>query len=118
MEGNKLRIYQKTTQYPPPILCLPRTAGQEFFISPKKIDTFEFYALSDGTKRVYYEEDAIKGYGVQKILDPKSVSYINLFINAVLQPKACYHIEVGKMTILTDDLPAIGSPIILQIVKI
>jgi hypothetical protein len=92
--------------------------GQEYYVSPRQVETFEFYALSDGLKRVYTEEDALVGYGIQQILDPRNVSYFNLFINGVLQPKSCYYIENGKITILTEDIPITQSPIILQMVKI
>ncbi|WP_412674571.1 DUF4183 domain-containing protein [Aeribacillus composti] len=46
-------------------------------------------------------------------MDLITVSFTNLFINGVLQPKACYHVEIGKMTILTVDVSLKGIPIIL-----
>lgn len=113
-----MSIRKPPQQYPPPFLHFPVIAGQEYYVSPKQVETFEFYARSDGFKRVYTEKDALTGYGKQKILDPSYVSYFNLFINGVLQPKSCYHIENGKITILTEDIPINDSPIILQMVKI
>lgn len=105
--------------YPPPFLSFPIIAKtQKFYFSPKKITTYEFYSVSDGCKRIYTEKDALTGYGQQKILDPNIVSYINLFINGVLQPKKNYEIKEGKISILTDDIPIKGTPIILQMIKL
>ncbi|QIZ06353.1 DUF4183 domain-containing protein [Priestia megaterium] len=112
-----MRKRESTIQYPPPFLNFPVIEKQEYYVSRKQVDTIEFYALSDGFKRVYTEKDALMGYGKQKILDPRNVSFINLFINGILQPKTCYLIEEGKITFLTDDIPAKGAPIILQMFK-
>ncbi|MGE6489026.1 DUF4183 domain-containing protein [Paenisporosarcina sp. NPDC076898] len=87
-----------------------------FFKSPKKVITNEFFTISDGSKRVFKEEDGLKEYGRQKIWSPSMVSYINLFINGVLQPKVNYEIEEGKLRLLTDDIPIEGTPIILQMI--
>ncbi|SFA72302.1 MULTISPECIES: DUF4183 domain-containing protein [unclassified Bacillus (in: firmicutes)] len=113
-----MRIRKTTIQSPPPpFLGIPEIDRQEFYISPKHVEVVEFYTLSDGLKRIYTEKDALTCYGKQKILDPRTVSLINLFINGVLQPKTCYHTEKGKITILTEDVPSKGTPIILQMVK-
>ncbi len=92
-------------------------AEREVF-SPKEVNTYEFFVLSDGSKRIYSENDAMLEYGVQKIPDPSTVSYMNLFINGILQPKANYEITQGKITLLTEDVPLTGCPIILQMIKI
>lgn len=117
MEESNLRKRKSTIQNPPLFLNFPVIERQEYYVSPKQVDMVEFYTLSDGSKRVYTEKDALPGYGKQKILDPRNVSFTNLFINGVLQPRTCYRIEEGEITILTDDIPLKGTPIILQMMK-
>ncbi|TKH05288.1 DUF4183 domain-containing protein [Peribacillus simplex] len=50
----------------------------------------------------------------QVIPDPSKVSYMNLFINGVLQPHDNYTVEKGKLKLNTIDIPIKGTPIILQ----
>jgi hypothetical protein len=38
-------------------------------------------------------------------LDPATVSYINLFINGILQPGNQYMVETGKLTFTSGDAP-------------
>lgn len=83
-----------------------------------KTDTYQYYAVSDGEKSVYTNEDELKQYGNRGILDPATVSFINLFINGILQPQNQYVIELGKLTLTSGDVPEKGSPIILQFVSI
>jgi hypothetical protein len=87
-------------------------------VKPKKVIISEFYTISDGWKKVFTEEDALNEYGKQKILEPVNTSYMNLFINGVLQPKINYEVSSGKLILKTEDVPLRGSPIILQMVKI
>ncbi|MCQ6281042.1 DUF4183 domain-containing protein [Bacillus sp. EB600] len=47
-----------------------------------------------------------------------TVSFINLFINGILQPQNQYMVEPGKITLTSGDVPEAGSPIILQFVRI
>ncbi|WP_224768220.1 DUF4183 domain-containing protein [Metabacillus idriensis] len=108
-----------SASYPAPILSIPQLPKQEMrFSIPSKVHTYEFYALSNGYKRIFHDIDGLKGYGLQKILDPHDVSYVNLFINGVLQPKVNYDIAKGKILIKTQDIPIKGTPIILQMVKV
>jgi hypothetical protein len=75
--------------------------------------------LSDGEKRIYTNEDALPEYASTVILNPNTVSYVNLFINGMLQPSNFYKVEEGRMTLLTSGaLPENGVPVILQFVKI
>jgi hypothetical protein len=83
-----------------------------------KAETYQYYASSDGIKSVYTNEDELKQYGNRGILDPATVSYINLFINGILQPQNQYMVESGKLTFTSADVPEAGSPIILQFVTI
>lgn len=82
-----------------------------------KVKTFQYTAISDGIKMVYTNQDRMLKYGSSRILDPNSVSYINLFINGILQPNINYIVEQGKLT-FSNDLPLSGAPIILQFVII
>lgn len=89
------------------------------FNPTKKLLTAEAYqynARSDGIKKVYTNDDEIKEYGDQGILDPQQVSYFNLFINGVLQPKVNYELHEGLLVLKTEDAPLQGSPIIITFV--
>ncbi|AGT32106.1 hypothetical protein M493_09210 [Geobacillus genomosp. 3] len=79
-------------------------------------ETYQYNAISDGVKTVYTDSDELKEYGDRGILDPKHVSWINLFINGVLQPEKLYEVEKGKLTLKTAEPPPKGAPIILQFI--
>ncbi|MBM7572161.1 DUF4183 domain-containing protein [Aquibacillus albus] len=83
-----------------------------------KAYTYQYWALSDGIKKVYTNEDEIKELGSDGILNPETVSYINLFINGLLQPPNTYYVEEGSLTLKTSDVPNKGVPIVLQFVSI
>lgn len=83
-----------------------------------KVDNYLYFALSDGVKKVYTNNDELKQYGTRGILDPKSVSYINLFINGVLQPINVYEVQTGTLELKTIDTPQKDVPIILQFITI
>ncbi|WP_286197864.1 DUF4183 domain-containing protein [Bacillus sp. ISL-34] len=82
---------------------------------PKRIISYEFYAIANGCQRIYEEKDGITDIENQVILDPSKVSYTNIFINGVLQPHDNYTVEKGKLKLNTIDIPIKGTPIILQI---
>jgi hypothetical protein len=108
-----------TAILPPPLINLPKLPIEEIrIIKPKKVIKHECYLLSDGYRRIFTERDALIGYGQQRILDPRDFSYINLFINGVLQPPKNYEVKKGKIILMTDDIPVKGAPIILQMVRI
>lgn len=86
------------------------------FRLPKKVEIIEFYTISNGWSRIFKEEDGMNEIGVQKILDPCEVSYMNLFINGVLQPKETYEVQRGIIRLKTVDVPIKGAPVILQMV--
>ncbi|MFZ3587680.1 DUF4183 domain-containing protein [Bacillus sp. DJP31] len=113
-----MRKFNLVGQYPPLLMAFPTVEKQSYFVSPKKVDVFEFYTVSDGSRRIFTEGDSLKGYGEQRIIGAERVSYTNLFINGVLQPQRCYEIEEGKIMIKTDDIPLRGTPIILQMIKL
>jgi hypothetical protein len=76
-----------------------------------KADIYQYNALSDGKKRIYTNEDELKKYGDRGILPPDDVSYYDLFVNGVLQPKINYEIKKGVLEFMTNDVPLKGEPI-------
>lgn len=107
-------------------ICLPPTAPKgcrDIYpgeATPKilKVETFEYVTFSDGIKRIYTNKDGSTEYGNVGILDPSSVSYINLFINGVLQPSVLYQVKKGVLILISQDVPNQNVPIILQFIKI
>ncbi|WP_077624202.1 DUF4183 domain-containing protein [Sediminibacillus massiliensis] len=85
---------------------------------PFKVDTYQYNTLSDGRCSIYTNEDELKEYGQQGILDPETVSYINLFVNGVLQPPNTYTVKKGYLSLNTDSIPAKNTPITLQFITI
>lgn len=83
-----------------------------------QVDTYEYNVISDGNKTVYTNEDELKEYGDRGILNPNDVSFINLFINGVLQPKVLYEVQEGMLLLKSTDVPPKGAPITLQFVTI
>jgi hypothetical protein len=119
----KMEVYMKNQPFIPltTTAYFPRKQNiqlkQQFLvICPKEVISHEFFVLSNGSKRIFTEDDGLIEYGRQKILNPLNVSYMNFFINGVLQPKMNYEVEEGKFTLLTDDIPIEGTPIILQMI--
>lgn len=61
----------------------------------------DFYvAVADGSKSIYTNDDALLEYGYKGIPSPQEVSFFNLFVNGVLQPKTVYKIRKGVFTAL------------------
>ncbi|MCQ6275439.1 DUF4183 domain-containing protein [Bacillus sp. V3B] len=121
-QQNKTRLYNKNICLSPipPRGCPNIYPARE---KPKPINilevkTFQYTTISDGIKRIYTNQDGVSKYGSSGILNPNSVSYVNLFINGILQPNINYIVEQGKLTFTSNDLPLSGSPIILQFVII
>ena len=117
---NQPYVPRKVTAYFSQPLIIPLTVNkpESKVVSHKEVITTEFFVLSDGVKKVYTEQDAIADYGFQQIMNPVSVSYMNLFINGVLQPKVNYRVTEGRLILLTEDVPEKGCPIILQMIQI
>lgn len=76
-----------------------------------------FFTFSDGISLTYTDNDGIPEYGITKIPSPAEVSYINLFVNGMLQPQTMYTVEEGQLTLLVDEAPREGVPIALQFIK-
>ncbi len=79
---------------------------------------YQYTTYSDGVKRVFTNDDEIKMYGNTGILDPDEVSYYNLYINSVLQPKTNYRVKKGLLKLTTVDLPQKGAPVTLEFLTI
>lgn len=103
----------------PLLLPFPKLPSEPLYIKgPKKVSILEFYTVSDGRKKVYTIDDCLEHTGDRIIQSTSDVSFMNLFINGVLQPKVNYRIEEGKIILNTLDAPLQGSPIILQMITI
>jgi hypothetical protein len=116
-------------QYAKKSVCFPPTSPKgcpeiyprkEKPVTPKilKADTLQYITYSDGIKRIYTDQDGLTGYGNTGILNPNSVSYMNLFINAMLQPSILYQVQEGLLVLTSQDVPKQGVPIILQFIMI
>jgi hypothetical protein len=75
-----------------------------------------YFTFSDGQKLIYTNSDGVTELGTTQILSPSEVSYINLFINGILQSQNNYKVEEGKLTL--DEAPSEGVPITLQFIII
>lgn len=116
---NKPYVPLKITAYfPPPLIPIQEERNETKVIRIKEVWTQEIFMVADGSKNVFTEEDVLSEYGIQKIVDPTTVSYMNLFINGILQPKVNYEVTQGRIKLMTEDIPAEGCPIILQMIKI
>lgn len=79
-----------------------------------KAEAYQYTAISDGTKRVYTNADELKKYGDKGIFSPEEVSYYNLYVNGVMQPKVNYIMTKGRLEFITEDLPTQGATIIIK----
>ncbi|EOO95258.1 DUF4183 domain-containing protein, partial [Bacillus cereus] len=77
-----------------------------------------YFTFSDGEKLIYTNADGIPEYGTTQILSPDDVSYINLFINGILQPQPFYQVTAGQLILVDSEPPLLGSSIILQFITI
>ncbi|WP_285766999.1 DUF4183 domain-containing protein [Peribacillus sp. SI8-4] len=115
MDYKYFRCINEAEEIPKPMLFFPACSFTEVRSKiPKRIVVYEFYAVADGCQRVFVEEDGIADLVKQVIPDPAKVSYMNLFINGVLQPHENYTVKAGMLTLNTVDAPIKGTPIILQ----
>ncbi|OQR53107.1 DUF4183 domain-containing protein [Bacillus sp. CDB3] len=77
-----------------------------------------YHTIAKQDQFVYTNADGLAEYNSSKILSPTEVSYFNLFINGVIQPLITYTIEVGKLTLLSEEPPALHAPITLQFITL
>ncbi|MEB9528805.1 DUF4183 domain-containing protein [Bacillus anthracis] len=92
--------------------------GPTGVIGPITTTNLLFYTFADGEKLIYTDSDGLAQYGTTHILSPDEVSYINLFINGILQPQPLYQVSTGQLTLLDNQPPSQGSSIILQFIII
>ncbi|MEB8803689.1 DUF4183 domain-containing protein, partial [Bacillus cereus] len=92
--------------------------GPTGVIGPITTTNLLYYTFADGEKLIYTDADGIPQYGTTNILSPSEVSYINLFINGIMQPQPLYEVSTGKLTLLDTQPPSQGSSIILQFIII
>lgn len=80
------------------------------------VDTFQYIAICDGIRATYTNADALSQCGSSDILDPATVSYINLFLNGMIQPFTAYQVSTGLLEI--KGVPEDGVPITLQFIRV
>jgi len=76
----------------------------------------QYSTIADGSKRTFRNDDEMKEYGGQGILSPEDVSFYNVFVNGVLQPKMNYILKKGELTFITQDIPAKDCSVIILFV--
>ncbi|WP_312110562.1 DUF4183 domain-containing protein [Brevibacillus reuszeri] len=79
-------------------------------------EIFQYTAISDGVKNTYTNTDAVVQFSTSGILNPNTVSIVNLFINGILQSPNLYTVQPGVLII--SEVPVQGVPLILQFIKI
>lgn len=79
-----------------------------------KGEIYQYNTISNGAKREFTNADEIIMYGNQGILDPNEVSFYNVYINGVLQPKSNYALMKGLLVLTSVDIPPAGAPIIVE----
>ncbi|MCI2106978.1 MAG: DUF4183 domain-containing protein [Intestinimonas sp.] len=77
-----------------------------------------YVTISDGIKHIYTNSDGLVEYDSKDIPSPDEVSFFNLFINGVLQPKTNYTVHVGVLELTTSDVPPADATIILECLTI
>ncbi len=83
-----------------------------------KAEIYQYNALSDGVKTNYTDADELTEFGDKGILSPDDVSYYNLFVNGVLQPKVNYTITKGHLELKTVNVPPSGATIIITFITL
>ncbi|WLR59844.1 DUF4183 domain-containing protein [Guptibacillus hwajinpoensis] len=110
---------RRSDRYNNPKIMLPTINSKTFRAKlPTKVRVYEYFSIANGNQKTFTDKDAVKGYENHKILSCKDVSFMNLFINAVLQPEMNYKVDEGVLILLTEDAPIEGVTIILQMIKV
>lgn len=78
--------------------------------------TSYYVAVADGVKTTFRNEDALTEYGDKGIPSPCDVSFVNLYVNGVLQPAPVYRMEKGLLEL--SSAPETGQYVILESVII
>ncbi|MGN4669834.1 DUF4183 domain-containing protein [Bacillus cereus group sp. MYBK234-1] len=102
----------------PPITFPTGPTGGTGPVGGIKTTNVLYFTFSDGQKLVYTNADGLPQFGTTQILSPSDVTYINLFINGILQPLYLYQVVAGQLTLLAPEAPVQGASIILQFITI
>lgn len=78
--------------------------------------TSYYVAVADGVKTTFRNEDALTEYGDKGIPSLCDVSFVNLYVNGVLQPAPVYRMEKGLLDL--SSAPEAGQYVILESVII
>lgn len=118
LEAGKLTL--KTEDVPhtgaPIIISFVTFRDENCSVLPAEV--YYFSTISDGVKRTYTDGDGLSMYGNQGIPDPNLASYVNVYVNGVLQPKTNYIVEKGLFMLLTSDIPDKGVIITLEFITV
>lgn len=76
----------------------------------------QYNARANEAQKNYTNADELTEYGHVGILAPDTVSYHDLYINAMLQPDVNYDVTEGHLDLLTIDAPLVGAPVVLAYV--
>lgn len=82
-----------------------------------KAETYQYNTLANGLD-IYTNADELTMYGNRGILNPQQVSFENLFVNGVIQPKINYIVEEGTLMLKSEDMPIEGAPISIQFISL
>lgn len=82
-----------------------------------RANVYQYNAYSHVSK-IYTNADEITEYGNKGILDPNSVSYLNMFINGVMQPQVNYTVTAGMLTLNTSDISINKAPVLIQFITL
>lgn len=94
--------------------CNPKRPLSIIFPTHQSVRNVMYHTLAKQDQFVYTNADGIIAYNSSPILSPNTVSYINLFVNGVIQPLDIYTVETGTLTLLSEISPLPGTPITLQ----
>lgn len=83
-----------------------------------KGEIYQYNTLSNGVKREFTDADELIMYGNKGILNPNEVSFYNVYINGVLQPKTNYELMKGLLVLTSANIPQDEAPIIVEFVTI
>jgi hypothetical protein len=79
--------------------------------------TYYYYAIGDGTRRLFTLEEALPGYECA-LPDPSRMSLINVFVDGLLQSPELYGAYPGELLFVSDQPPPADSRIIAQFIAI
>ncbi len=119
MKKTDIDRYSYTSSLPKPLLICPTVKTETYrYKLPGNVELYEFYMNAKENQRVFSYCDQVNEYRSGRIPSPEDVSYMNLFINGVLQPAKNYEVVKDQLILNTVDLPLEKTILILQMVKV